>query len=73
MQLSDDQIREIAGNMDVGMRSFYHLKTGKIEAIPDFEPLKEIKSYGRNYWINWMKIGWAILNLKKSAWHPNRS
>jgi hypothetical protein len=39
MQLSDDQIREIAGNMDVGMRSFYHLKTGEIEAIPDFEQL----------------------------------
>ena len=36
MQLTEEKIREIAENLDVGLRCFYHLKTGEIEATPDF-------------------------------------
>ncbi|ERM82236.1 hypothetical protein P872_18815 [Rhodonellum psychrophilum GCM71 = DSM 17998] len=36
MKLPEEQIKEIAENLDLGMRCFYHLKTGEIEATPDF-------------------------------------
>ena len=36
MTLTDEQIQEIAENLDIGMRCFYHLRTGEIEAIPNF-------------------------------------
>ncbi len=36
MTLMEDQIKEIAENLDIGMRCFYHLKTGEIETIPNF-------------------------------------
>ena len=36
MTLTEEQIKEIAENLDMGMRCFYHLKTGEIEATPDF-------------------------------------
>jgi len=36
MTLKEEQIKEIAENLDMGMRCFYHLKTGEIEATPDF-------------------------------------
>jgi hypothetical protein len=36
MKLSEEQIREIAENLDMGMRCFCHLKTGEIETTPDF-------------------------------------
>lgn len=35
MTLTKEQIKEIAENLDMGMRCFYHLKTGEIEATPD--------------------------------------
>ncbi|WMJ73748.1 UPF0158 family protein [Cytophagaceae bacterium ABcell3] len=37
MKLSEIQIQEIAGDLNMGMRCLYHLKTGEIEAIPDFD------------------------------------
>ena len=37
MQITEEKIREIAGNLDVGLRCFYHLKTGEIETTPDFD------------------------------------
>lgn len=37
MKLSEEQIREIAENLDVGLRCFYHLKTDEIETIPNFD------------------------------------
>ncbi len=36
MKLTEEIIREISENLDLGMRCFYHLKTGEIETIPDF-------------------------------------
>jgi hypothetical protein len=36
MKLTEEQIREIAENLDLGMRCFYHLKSGEIETTPDF-------------------------------------
>jgi hypothetical protein len=36
MTLTEEQIKEIAENLDMGMRCFYHLKTGEIEAAPNF-------------------------------------
>ncbi len=36
MKLTEEQIKEIAENLDMGMRCFCHLKTGEIEATPDF-------------------------------------
>jgi predicted SAM-dependent methyltransferase len=36
MKLTEEQIREIAENLDMGMRCFCHLKTGEIEVTPDF-------------------------------------
>ena len=37
MQITEEKIREIAGNLDVGLRCFYHLKTG--ERTPDKKTL----------------------------------
>ncbi len=37
MQITEEKIREIAENLDVGLRCFYHLKTGEIETTPDFD------------------------------------
>jgi hypothetical protein len=36
MHITEEKIREIAENLDVGFRTFYHLKTGEIETMPDF-------------------------------------
>ena len=37
MKLTEDQIKEIADNLDCGMRCFYNLKTGEIKTIPNFD------------------------------------
>lgn len=36
MKITPQQIREIADNLDFGLRCFIHLKTGEIETVPDF-------------------------------------
>ncbi len=36
MKLTEKQIKEIAETLDMGMRCFFHLKTGEIEEVPDF-------------------------------------
>lgn len=37
MKLTDEQIKEIAEEVDCGLRCFYNLKTGKILSCPDFD------------------------------------
>lgn len=37
MKLTEKQIEEIADNLDCGMRCFYHLKTGEIKTIINFD------------------------------------
>lgn len=37
LKLTEEQIWEIAENLDMGLRCFCHLKSGKIEAIPNFD------------------------------------
>ena len=36
MTLTEEQIKEIAENFDIGMRCFYPLKNGEIKTTPDF-------------------------------------
>jgi len=36
MKLTEEQIKDIAENLGLGMRCFYHLKNGEIETTPDF-------------------------------------
>lgn len=36
---TEEQIREIAEYFDTGLLPFFNIKTGKIEAIPDFDKL----------------------------------
>jgi hypothetical protein len=37
MKLTENQIKEIADNLDCGMRCFYNLKTGEIKTLPNFD------------------------------------
>ena len=37
MKLSEEQIEEIADNLDCGMRCFYNLKTGDIKTLLNFD------------------------------------
>lgn len=37
MKLTEEQIKEIAEEIDTEMRCFYNVKTGKIEVIPDLD------------------------------------
>jgi hypothetical protein len=37
MKLTEEQIKEIAENLDLGMRCYYNLKTGEIVEAPDNE------------------------------------
>lgn len=45
MNLTKEQVKEIAENLDIGLRCFIHLKTGEIEAIPNF---LETEWYGQD-------------------------
>jgi len=38
MKLTEKQIEDIAGNLDIGMRCFYNFKTDKIEILPGYDP-----------------------------------
>jgi hypothetical protein len=61
MKLTDNQIDEIADNLDSGMKCFYNLKTGEIKTIINFdnwigadeepweEDIKEIEENWDNY------------------------
>ncbi len=42
IKLTDEQIKSIAEELDCGMRCYYHMKTGDIKSIPDFD----INPYG---------------------------
>jgi len=37
MKPTEKQIKNIAESLDSGMRSFFHLKTGEIKELPNFE------------------------------------
>lgn len=37
MKLTDEQIREIADNLDAGLKCFYNLKTGEIKTLLNFD------------------------------------
>lgn len=37
MKLIDEQIKDIADYLDMGMCCFYHLNKGELEVIPDFD------------------------------------
>lgn len=37
MKLTENQIEEIANDLDCGMKCFYNLRTGEIKSIPDFD------------------------------------
>ena len=37
MKLSVEQIREIADNLDAGLKCFYNLKTGEIKTLLNFD------------------------------------
>ena len=41
---TEAQIKEIAENFDIGMLTYLNIRTGEIEAIPDFDELDEIDS-----------------------------
>ena len=41
MQLTKQQIKEIAENLDCGNICYYNLKTGKIKTLPDFSSYGE--------------------------------
>ena len=36
---TEEQIKEIAENFDMGMLTYFNIRTGEIEAIPDFDEL----------------------------------
>lgn len=36
---TEEQIKEIAENFDIGMLPYFNIRTGEIEAIPDFDEL----------------------------------
>jgi hypothetical protein len=42
MKLTQDQIQEIAQELDCGMKCFYNLKTDEILAIPDLDNCLDI-------------------------------
>lgn len=42
MKPTEKQIKEIADNLECGMICYYHIKNGKIMAMPDFDEMYEI-------------------------------
>ncbi len=37
IKLTDIQLQEACGDLDMGMKIFYNVENGEISAIPDFE------------------------------------
>ncbi len=60
IELTSSQIKEVAENIDCGLRCFYHYKTKKLVYLVDrdgpyYDPIEEIEDEWEKIGNNWME------------------